>query len=603
MSTHQLQLRPIDDLRTERFFVPAYQRGYRWTRRQVTELLDDVWDFVRMGGKGKGQFYCLQPVVVAPGENGMWEVVDGQQRLTTLYLILYHFNGRFQEAYRKELYSIEYATRPASAEFLRHLQPDRAGENIDFFHMSQAHAAIEDWFEDKSSKVNDIESAFLNDVKVIWYEIDSNKPMEVFQRLNIGKIPLTDAELVKALFLRSSNFEGEGLRALQLRQLQIAHEWDAIERQLQSDDFWYFLTNAEREDNRIEFVLKLCSDQLKLSSLASSDPSIFHAFAQRLSEPEARAWSEWERVKRLFLTMEEWFRDATLYHLVGFLASQEAAQPHRAIATVSRLAGEAQSKRAFRRRLKSEIFERVFRRSLDAVAPSGVGLQEFVTAELGGLDYSSNRVQIRNVLLLFNLASLMESESHARFPFGAYKREQWDIEHIRSVQSRMPQRQDEQKRWLGDVLEYLGAEASKLDETDGGGDGLQHRDSLSKAVKALLAADKFDDEAFEQFFKIVQDHYDPFQDIEVDNGIGNLTLLDFGTNRGYGNAIFPIKRRKIIALDKVGKFVPLCTKNVFLKYYSARIDRMLVWSKEDVETYAASISTCLERFFAEGNVV
>lgn len=600
MSIHQLQLRPIDDLRTEKFFVPAYQRGYRWTRRQVTELLEDVWDFVRMGGKGKGQFYCLQPVVVAPGEDGSWEVVDGQQRLTTLYLILYHFNGRFQESYQKELYSIQYATRPASAEFLRNLQPQRANENIDFFHMSQARDAIEDWFKDKSSKINDIESAFLNDVKVIWYEIDRAKPMEVFQRLNIGKIPLTDAELVKALFLRSSNFEGEGLRALQLRQLQIAHEWDAIERRLQEDDFWYFLTNAEREANRIEFLLKLSSDRLKPASPGSNEPSVFHAFAQRLSEPDARAWSEWETVKRLFLTMEEWFRDGTLYHLIGFLASQEATEPHRGIATVSRVADEAQSKRAFRRELKSEIFRRVFRRSRDAVAPTGAELHEFLRAELDGLDYGSDKVQIRNVLLLFNLASLMESESHARFPFGAYKRERWDIEHIRSVQSRMPQRPDEQKRWLDNVLKHLGVEASLIDEADGAGYRSQERDSLTKTARALLAAEKLDTEAFARFFKSVQDLYDPFHDIDVDNSIGNLTLLDFGTNRGYGNAIFPIKRRTIIALDKVGKFVPLCTKNVFLKYYSTRIDRMFVWSKEDVDTYAASIADCLMRFFAEG---
>ena len=600
MSTHQLQLRAIDDLRTEHFFVPAYQRGYRWTQQQVTELLQDVWEFVHARAKGKGQFYCLQPIVVAPGKDGAWEVVDGQQRLTTIYLILHHFNARFQTEYRKALYSIEYETRPASAGFLRDLDVKRAGENIDFFHMSKAHSAIQSWFTDKSNKVNDIESAFLNDVKIIWYEIDNASLMEVFQRLNIGKIPLTDAELVKALFLRSSNFEGEGLRALQLRQLQIAHEWDAMERRLQERSFWYFLTNVEKEANRIEFVLTLCADSMKLGRAALSDSSIFHTFSHRLDETGARAWSEWDSVKRLFQTMEEWFRDEPLYHLVGFLASQDAAEPHRAIATVSRLEAAAQSKKAFRRKLKAEIFLRVFRRNREAAAANGPDLHEFIRSELSNLDYASDKVQIRNALLLFNLASLMESESHVRFPFSAYKQERWDIEHIRSVQSRMPERPDDQKRWLSNVLEHLGVEQAEEDNSEDNEAESRSRRSMIKKTKELLAADKSDNEAFAKLFIRIQKRYDPHQDIEVDNSIGNLTLLDLRTNRGYGNAIFPLKRRTIIALDRVGRFVPLCTKNVFLKYYSKRVGRMLVWAKEDGEAYAAAISSCLARFFDDG---
>jgi uncharacterized protein with ParB-like and HNH nuclease domain len=35
-----------------RYSVPAYQRGYRWSQVQVTQLLDDVWDFIQ-SGEGK----------------------------------------------------------------------------------------------------------------------------------------------------------------------------------------------------------------------------------------------------------------------------------------------------------------------------------------------------------------------------------------------------------------------------------------------------------------------------------------------------------------------------------------------------------------------
>ena len=72
-----------------RFFVPDYQRGYRWDKNDVTRMLDDIWG-------SKGQDYSLQPIVVKLHQMGKseaeheWELIDGQQRLTTLYLILHY---------------------------------------------------------------------------------------------------------------------------------------------------------------------------------------------------------------------------------------------------------------------------------------------------------------------------------------------------------------------------------------------------------------------------------------------------------------------------------------------------------------------------------
>ena len=62
------------------FFIPSYQRGYRWTADEVTKLLDDIWE-------STGKRYSLQPIVVKSLGGGKWELIDGQQRLTTLFLI------------------------------------------------------------------------------------------------------------------------------------------------------------------------------------------------------------------------------------------------------------------------------------------------------------------------------------------------------------------------------------------------------------------------------------------------------------------------------------------------------------------------------------
>jgi uncharacterized protein with ParB-like and HNH nuclease domain len=126
---NELELKSINDLLELSFYIPAYQRGYRWSKRQVIELLNDVYEFCLNKNKTDQDFYCLQPVVVkARGEQ--WELVDGQQRLTTILLILGYFNSRFSEDFRKKLYSIEYETRPESREYISTLDESQKGKNI-----------------------------------------------------------------------------------------------------------------------------------------------------------------------------------------------------------------------------------------------------------------------------------------------------------------------------------------------------------------------------------------------------------------------------------------------------------------------------------------
>ena len=81
---------PERSIRVEHFLIPSYQRGYRWTELHVKALLEDIDDFLKsqsVPGAIRSS-YCLQPIVVVAqqDEEGklLWEIVDGQQRLTTL---------------------------------------------------------------------------------------------------------------------------------------------------------------------------------------------------------------------------------------------------------------------------------------------------------------------------------------------------------------------------------------------------------------------------------------------------------------------------------------------------------------------------------------
>lgn len=255
MST--LELKSIAELQDLAFFIPDYQRGYRWTRQQVEDLLNDILEFSQ---KENADIYCLQPLVVVRKSsdeqlldkirqaddlsevkrllNGQWEVVDGQQRLTTIRLIL-------EVLQHPRFYDIKYATREKSAEFLNKIaRQDTTQENednIDYHHISQAVIVIREWMEKKNTEK--FLSVLLKQVKFIWYETQEENPKEVFTRLNIGKISLTNAELVKALLLNKSNFDSADDNKIRLWQQEISMEWDVMEYALQSSEFWLSSTS------------------------------------------------------------------------------------------------------------------------------------------------------------------------------------------------------------------------------------------------------------------------------------------------------------------------------------------------------------------------
>ena len=168
MNESLICLKTVYDLRVNtsdepfRYHIPAYQRGYRWTPTQVTQLLDDIREFTKRKNPQPEEFYCLQPLVLLAKDDGAYEVVDGQQRLTTLLLILRHFNERLASRYQQKLYRLEYETRSDLQVFLDNPSPEQAAANIDYFHIDQAVKTISEWFEKRESEVEVIKDAFLN---------------------------------------------------------------------------------------------------------------------------------------------------------------------------------------------------------------------------------------------------------------------------------------------------------------------------------------------------------------------------------------------------------------------------------------------------------
>ena len=610
MQDNALMLKPINDLLDKEFYIPAYQRGYRWTKRQVTDLLEDIKEFqqqVENSTNAKDKFYCLQPIVVK--EHGdKWEIVDGQQRLTTIHIILTCLK-EILPLVGKSRYQISYETRTDSSDFLANINEDQAEDNIDFFHIVEAKKAVDEWFKDKGNYRIQLIQTLLNEdeigknVKVIWYELGEHEnATEVFTRLNMGKIPLVNAELVKALFLKSSNFIDnnqsikEQNKSIRLEQVKISQEWDSIEKSLQDDAFWYFISNKNIKTNRIEFILQLRALEFKNSqNIIDNDKfKTFIQFNEWFVNDQVDISNEWLKVKKVFMTLEEWFNDRTLFHLIGYLVSQNIS-----ISEIFKLSSNSKGKKDFHQRLIKRILHLIFSVKIDNVL-SHSNLRNTIDNYLAELSYEiSTTNNLRQILLLFNIASLLNNpDSNARFQFEKFKLDQWDIEHIRSVSSEIPESKEKQEQWLEQVIEYI-SDNNTLAEPDLLPPNDLAEAQLIKTQAINLCSTSLTKDQFKDIYDRVIKLYDPHSNDEVDSSIGNLTLLDSSTNRSYKNAIFPIKRKRIIELDKQATYVPLCTKNVFLKYYSKNVDKMLYWGKKDSEDYQEAMLEIMTDFFTE----
>lgn len=579
-----------DDGNPARYWIPSYQRGYRWTETQVTQLLEDIWEFIQnSSNKQNGSFYCLQPLVVRKCDDGGYEVVDGQQRLTTIFILL-SYRHDILDIIGKQRYVIDFETRDPT--FLADMDLDRAGENVDFHHICEAWRAIDAWCRGRDgSHVLKLLQHLLNDdeaggnVKVIWYELKpEDDPVAAFTRLNVGKIPLTEAELIRALFLRRARQDDISGNM----SLRIAYEWDQIEKKLQDDAFWYFLQNEESDGaNRIGLLFRLASYLATNgdSSVLGGQPySVFFHFSDRLRDNSAD--DEWKHLRTIFMSLEEWHEDRELFHIIGFILQQGGRSN---LSTIAELLAQSLNlpKQAFSRTLRSRIFKPLFGRSLDETANDS--LLEEISEFCGEVNYSSGPVRLRSLLLLFNLTTLLsDPRSNVRFQFDSFKRERWDIEHIRSVSNSRPDAAHEQDEWLRHCLTYFKAV------------GVEASSDLVIRIEAYLVARgerrQKEPETFEEIDGALLAHFGENKE-ESRHGLGNLTLLDSGTNRSYKNAVFAVKRNTLLNHDNSGIFVPICTRNVFLKAYSKTVGSPVLWSEEDSEAYRRQINVTLFYFF------
>ena len=645
-------------------------------------------------------FYCLQPLCVRQeigetekikeiklnseskindilnqvksyfNENRIWRVIDGQQRLTTIFLILSYLE-------RTDKYAIEYESRKGSAEYLQKIngiikKEDYDNSNIDFYHINVVYRTIKKWFNNKDDKYKEnFIGNLLRRTKFIWYECDCNEEkdeIKIFTRLNIGKIGLTNAELIKAIFLNIKNLGGD-----ELLQKKIAQEWDDIEKSLQNNEFWsFFQTPKYNKPTRIDYLfdllcensrIKLINNQKKgkgkevndnkgeiFEKIGNDQYRTFRYFDYVVKQKEANKKEEieqqWKELVNIYNTLQEWYNDLYYYHYIGFLIEWDKIKITNLL---KEYLDKSKTKESFKSYLKINI-----RKSLLYIRKENKNLDDILKIQYELAEENKKEIidkrECRPILLLHNIQTVIEENKQSenedkfkhhvfhRFPFFLLKEVDWDVEHIDSNTPNKLTDNFEKFTWLlqfeGKLNDKLNDELNKIIEeiikvikekiTD---ENLESKAQIAEEVlKKIIKKLSFDTYSFDDLKSkidecLVSSENNNKLDENDKNKIWNFCLLDSSTNRGYGNSIFPEKRRTIMAKvrrmkcslvlegDKfkyelksdndVSAYILPATRNVFMKYYTPETNDFSCWNKDDAEAYRADIENKLKWFFDE----
>lgn len=540
------------------FYVPAYQRGYRWNE-EVKMLLNDFHEIE------EGKNYSLQPIVVKKIGDNKFELIDGQQRLTTIYIILKYVKEFLPKSQLK--FSIDYQTRKNSRKFLESIDFKLSANEtniIDEYFFNEATKTIVEWFraqDDESQTAIELSSKLNRKIRLIWYEVDTAEDsVALFTRLNIGRIPLTNAELVKALFLNRNNGIDDR------KQLEIATEWDIIEKELHNDSLWYFITNNNPVvySTRIELIFDLIAD--KKNGEREKFFTFFH-FADRIKESHEKS-EIWKEILRYYQRLKEWYENIELYHKIGYLVASESNDIRVLIDN------------------SKDITKTAFQDSLDKLIADSIDFKK----EYSDLAYNNSTDYgfIEKLLLLFNVETIRQkSDETIRFHFDKHKQEDWSLEHIHAQQS---QGLNTREQWV----EWLNLHSKSLQGID-----LKSDVNILQDISVAVSDEKLSGDTFTTLFDRVVSILSEDGSFDYTHSLSNLALLKQSDNSALKNSAFDVKRNKILEMDKTSDYIPVCTKRVFLKYYTpSESNQVHFWGKTDRDGYISEMDKVLRLYLS-----
>lgn len=643
-----LEPRAIAALKGMRFRIPSFQRGYRWERLQVEQLLEDIVE------SDAGVPYYLQPVVVAPCPDDYagkirfdYDLIDGQQRLTTILLLLKALTMLSMPLSADEMrrmidedrsveitdrmalvsaishfdvsddFCIIYETRLSSELFLEKvssLDPrvtsDKAliTESPDHLYMWHAFNTIVTWLKSHPiTSASRIAEVIKSRVRIIWYELpETVTDWKKFTDLNIGKIPLTNSELVKALFLRSDNFSGKNNEEAEEYEKQtLVAQWDQIERELTQDAFWGFLTRKSPSGypTRIDLIFDLIAGT---TAADRRDPFFtFNYFVRWFREHgEMTGKKKWEQIYLQYQRLRDWYGDRRIYHMLGYLVAVD--YPRDILGKIFRFAcGSGKRPNRSNERV-ANLLERLVTLSLRMPhdrkfkdVKTFRDLKYNIADEPEKREDKAHHEMIRRYLTLYNIMVMESAGPTLRYSFAHHNTVKggWSLEHIHAQKSQSLNKGWQWVEWIKNhtrTLEGIERAYSK-DE------------AVVKDVRDLIERMKEYKEADgrERFNKLADVFRGIIESLPGANGLyqdemANMALLGRDGNSTLNNSTFDVKRRKILEMLSTD-FVPVATERVFLKAVDGcDTEHLFFWGQEDRDAYMEDMNKKLSKYIGNG---
>ena len=584
----------VSELRSS-FFIPDYQRGYRWGRHNVRQLLNDIRD-------SKGVYY-LQPVVVClhshrdeDRKEYDFDVIDGQQRLTTLLII---YKGLESIYYMMESnpmgfnilskdqvecrFTLSYQTRNDSEKFLSSIKDKTLNEArgfADYLYMYHAYQEVYSWFLENKSYIAHIAKSLKERVFLIWYEVeaDENKARQIFENLNIGKIRLTNAELIKAIFLSQTNS-----RISDQEQNVIGQQWDDIERRLHDKVLWSFLTKKSEEQyaTRIELLFDMVA---KKKDKERDEFYTFLYFDKLLKGKNQK--EEWEKIYIQYLKLLDWFNDNEYYHKIGYLVSVGPSD------TLQKLYTES---------MDGEMTNSSFKASLDKKIKDSLSFKKM---RIEHLSYNEDYSDVSKLLTLFNVITTYNlNDETQKYPFYLHNTVKggWSIEHIHAQQSEPINDIEPRKNWVRLHCSSLQRYLSVRKAEDASKEEIAKIEALSARMYDYLEKENTQTQNnFNSISKTYSEVVVSKLDVEYKDLLGNLALLGKDDNSVLNNSTFDVKREIITKELTAISYIPICTQHVFLKKYtpSDRND-LFFWGDDDRVEYVKEIKKVLGNYLPQ----
>ena len=574
------------------FIIPYLQRAYKWKEKQAKQMLEDFSEFL----KQEKTYYCMQPLAVVIIGDNKYELLDGQQRLTTLLIlwrILFESDEKTSYPYKFEYErdSSESNTLINRYSFITESDEIKKGEygNIDEYYMSKVYGAIKLYFDNPNNKKTDEQKAdnyketFKKLLKgegkhilFLWYEVNEEEKHTTFAHLNSGKIELTCSELIKAILLSDGNKESLDNNRLPDKSL-VAAQYAEMEEAFNDDRLWYMLQTDEPLYNgsRMDLLFNMVLNINRKAYEADPKAAFYKVYARR-----ADLSRFWKDCRAYFVRIMDLYKNPYTYHYIGYLTYTEG---NNKIDDWVKVYKESGLKGCIEQ-LKSKVRESI----------SGLGDLEKIT-------YSdTSKATLRKIFILHNIqtilihyetikkANLGLRFSYEQFPFELLYSQRWDIEHIASQTENPLTKIQDCKDWIASVR----ADYSEI---------FVQRPDLNNEIDLFEKDSKI--EMFKQIYNEIVSSAEKNSPQNKD-GLGNLVLLDSHTNRSYHNSLYKRKRKIILAASNIDNqnneyqvtYIPRCTLNVFLKTYNTGLDVKLgEWTQDDYDKYLGDLKEKLEQ--------